>query len=80
MLDVIVGELNRSGAFDFGDRAFVGLLREDGIAAANDRAAWHLPPAEMLFVQGKISETTLLAARLGARVSVRALVLDRLGG
>ena len=78
MLDVIVGELNRPGAFDFGDRAFVGLLREDGIAVASDSAAWHLPPADMLFVQRKISGTALLAARLKARVDVRALVVDRL--
>jgi predicted unusual protein kinase regulating ubiquinone biosynthesis (AarF/ABC1/UbiB family) len=79
MLDVIVGEFNRPGPFDFGDRGFVGLLREDGIAVANDRAAWHLPPADMLFVQRKISGTALLAARLKARVDVRALVLAHLG-
>ena len=48
--------------FDFGDRAFVGQLRADGTAIANDRAAWHLPPADMLFVQRKISGTALLAA------------------
>jgi predicted unusual protein kinase regulating ubiquinone biosynthesis (AarF/ABC1/UbiB family) len=75
MIGVILGELNRPGAFDFGDRAFVGMLRDDGMAVASDRAAWHLPPADMLFVQRKISGTALLAARLKARVDVRTMVL-----
>jgi predicted unusual protein kinase regulating ubiquinone biosynthesis (AarF/ABC1/UbiB family) len=74
MIDVILVELNRPGPFDFGDRAFVSPLREDGATVASDRTAWHLPPADMLFVQRKISGTALLAARLGARVDVRALV------
>ena len=41
---------------------------------ARDRDTWHLPPADTLFVQRKISGTALLAARLKARVEVRALV------
>jgi predicted unusual protein kinase regulating ubiquinone biosynthesis (AarF/ABC1/UbiB family) len=74
MIAVIVSELNRPGPFDFGDRAFVNVLREDGMAVASDRSSWHLPPADMLFVQRKISGTALLAARLKARVDVRAMV------
>lgn len=77
MIDVIVSELNRPGVFDFGDRAFVGLLREDGLAVASDRSAWHLPPADMLLVQRKISGTALLAARLKAKVDVRSMVQER---
>jgi predicted unusual protein kinase regulating ubiquinone biosynthesis (AarF/ABC1/UbiB family) len=78
MIGVILSELNKPGPFDFGDRAFVGVLRDDGMAVASDRAAWHLPPADMLFVQRKISGTALLAARLKARVDVRALVQTQL--
>ena len=74
MLDVVLGELNRPGPFDFGDRAFVGVLREDATEIAADRATWHLPPADTLFTQRKISGTALLAARLKARVDVRAMV------
>lgn len=76
MIEAIVAELNRHGPFDFGDRAFVNLVRDDGMALASDRSSWHLPPADMLFVQRKISGTALLAARLKARVDVRAMVQD----
>jgi predicted unusual protein kinase regulating ubiquinone biosynthesis (AarF/ABC1/UbiB family) len=79
MIDVILGELNRPGLFDFGDRRFVGVLRDEGMEIAADPAAWHAPPADMLFVQRKISGTALLAARLRVRVDVRTLVQPWLG-
>ncbi|HEX8445561.1 MAG TPA: AarF/ABC1/UbiB kinase family protein [Sphingomonas sp.] len=75
MIGVILTEMNRTGPFDFGDRAFVGVLRDQGMEMAADRATWHLPPVDMLFVQRKISGTALLAARLKARVDVRAMIL-----
>ena len=74
MIDIIVTEMNRPGPFDFGDRAFVGTLREEGMAMAQDKATWHLPPVDTLFVQRKVSGTALLAARLKARVNVRDIV------
>ena len=80
MIDVILVELNRTGPFDFGDRAFVGVLRDQGMAMAADRDTWHVPPVDTLFVQRKISGTALLAARLKARVDVRAMVLQALPG
>ena len=78
MIDIVLGEMHRPGPFDFGDRGFVSGLREQGTAIAVDKAAWHLPPADILFVQRKISGTALLAARLQARVDVRALAQDAL--
>ncbi len=74
MIDVVLGELNRPGPFDFGDRRFVAALRDEGMEVASDRASWHVPPADILFVQRKISGTALLAARLKARVDVRTMV------
>ncbi|WP_265587190.1 ABC1 kinase family protein [Sphingomicrobium arenosum] len=79
MIDVIVTEFARPGPFDFGDRGFVAGLREQGMRIAEDRAAWHLPPAETLFVQRKISGTALLAANLKARVELRPLIDAALG-
>lgn len=74
MIDIIITEMNRPAAFDFGDRAFVNVLRDQGIEIGQDRAAWHMPPIEMLFAQRKISGTALLAARLKAKVDVRGMV------
>ncbi|KQN32902.1 ABC1 kinase family protein [Sphingomonas sp. Leaf38] len=74
MIDVILGELAKPGPFDFGDRAFVGVLREQGTEIARDRETWHLPPIDTLFVQRKISGTALLAARLKARVDIRTMI------
>lgn len=79
MIDVILGELTKPGPFDFADRAFVAALRDQGMALAEDRATWHIPPVDTLFAQRKISGTALLAARLKARVDVRAMVANYVG-
>ncbi|RDC59678.1 Protein ABC1 like protein, mitochondrial [Alteripontixanthobacter maritimus] len=78
LIDIVVTEMSHEGPFDFGDRAFVPELRETSMPIARDREAWHLPPAETLFVQRKISGTALLGARLGARVDVRAILQEML--
>jgi len=74
MIDVVIAELGGSEPFDFGDRAFVGVLRDQGLDIASDQAAWHIPPTDLLFVQRKISGTALLAARLKAKVDLRSMV------
>lgn len=79
MIGIILAELNREGPFDFGDRAFVGMLREQGMAMATDRETWHIPPVDTLFVQRKISGTALLAARLKAGVDARAMIAEVIG-
>jgi len=79
MTEIILGEFRREGAFDFGDRAFVSVLRDEGMGIAADRSSWHLPPAETLFIQRKISGTALLGARLKAKVDVRSILNDALG-
>lgn len=69
----------RPGPFDFGDRAFVPVVREETKAMIADRATWHVPHVETLFVQRKISGTALLCARLKARVDVRGLAAEAIG-
>ena len=78
MINIIITEMHRPGPFDFSDRRFVGTLRDEGTAIASDKAAWHIPPTDLLFVQRKISGTALLAARLKARIDVRGLIRDAL--
>lgn len=79
MIDTVIDEMTRPGPFDFSDRRFVQVLRDQGLDVAADRAAWHIPPADVLFVQRKISGTALLAARLKARIDVRAMIKATLG-
>ncbi len=77
-IDIVVTEMSREAKLDFGDRAFVPQIREEVMPIAQDRESWHLPPAETLFVQRKVSGTALLGARLKARVDVRGIVREAL--
>ncbi|GAA4643953.1 AarF/ABC1/UbiB kinase family protein [Pontixanthobacter gangjinensis] len=78
MTQIILNEFAREEPFDFGDRAFVAVLRDEGMRIAADREAWHLPPAETLFVQRKVSGTAMLGARLKAKVAVREILAEAL--
>ena len=80
MIEIIVGEMSPDRDFDFGDRSFVPLLRDEGMAIAEDKQSWHLPPPDTLFVQRKVSGTALLGARLEAVVNVRQIVERALAG
>lgn len=74
MIGVLLRHLGRPGLFDFADRAFVEQVRQKAETIAADRAAWHAPPAETLFVQRKVSGMALLAIRLRARLPLRDMV------
>jgi predicted unusual protein kinase regulating ubiquinone biosynthesis (AarF/ABC1/UbiB family) len=74
MIGIVVAEFCKPGHFDFGDRRFASVLREQAMEMAEDRATWHIPPVETLFVQRKVSGTALLAARLKAKVDIRSMV------
>ncbi len=80
MTDIILREFEREGDFDFGDRAFVEVLRDEGMRVAADKEVWHLPPFETIFVQRKISGTALLCARLKAKVPVRDILKEAVTG
>lgn len=74
MIDTMVGHLGKPGLFDFADRSFVENMRAHGNAIAADRSAWHLPPAETLFVQRKVSGTAMLAIRSKVKLPLRDMV------
>ena len=73
MIDIVINEMREDAPFDFGDRAFIPLLREEGYAIAQDKDTWAFPPIETLFVQRKVSGTALLGARLKAKVNIRRI-------
>ncbi|MEM9474174.1 MAG: AarF/ABC1/UbiB kinase family protein [Pseudomonadota bacterium] len=74
MIWAIFDALRTPGPFDFADPALQDRLRAAGLALAEDRSFAHVPPMDVLFVQRKFAGMFLLAARLGARVDVRAIV------
>jgi predicted unusual protein kinase regulating ubiquinone biosynthesis (AarF/ABC1/UbiB family) len=76
MLDTILTHVHKPGPFDFADRSFVEQIRNLAVPVATDRANWHLPPADTLFVQRKISGMALMAARLKARLPLMTMVRD----
>jgi predicted unusual protein kinase regulating ubiquinone biosynthesis (AarF/ABC1/UbiB family) len=74
MIEVMLAHLNRRGPFDFADRSFVTRVRGHAQTIAADRGAWHLPPADTLFVQRKVSGMALLGVRMRARIPLRDMV------
>lgn len=71
MIDILIEHLGKPGLFDFADRSFVDRVRHHAESIVADRAAWHIPPADTLFVQRKVSGTALLAVRMQARMPLR---------
>lgn len=64
---------SRDGLYDFADRTLTEALRTRAAPILTDRASWHLPPAETLFLQRKLGGIALLATRLEARLPLVAL-------
>ena len=73
MFEMALEPLRFDGAFDFGTTDVATRLREAGMALGLDRDFWHIPPIDTLFLHRKLGGLFLLAARLKARVDVRAL-------
>lgn len=67
--------LRHSGPYDFGTSDLALRIRDVGFKLGMDREFWHTPPADALFLHRKIGGLYLLAARLKARVDIRALFL-----
>ncbi|WP_219893500.1 ABC1 kinase family protein [Aquisediminimonas profunda] len=78
MIKLLVAHLGKPGLFHFADRSFVDEVRRQGETIVADRAVWHIPPADTLFVQRKVSGTALLAIKMNARLPLREMVTKRL--
>lgn len=79
MIDILMAHLGRPGLFDFADRSFVDSVRAHAETIIADKAAWHVPPADTLFVQRKVSGTALLAIRMQARLPLLEMVAAKVG-
>ena len=74
LAETVAAGVRTGGRFDFADPALIRTLRERGMALAEARDFWHVPPADTLFVQRKLAGVYLLAARLRAQLDVRGMV------
>lgn len=79
MIDILMAHLGRPGLFDFADRSFVDRVRGHAETIIADKAAWHVPPADTLIVQRKVSGTALLAIRMQARLPLLEMVAAKVG-
>lgn len=74
ILDMALEPLRHDAPFDFGDNQIAQNMRNKGMELAGKRELWHVPPAEMVFIQRKFGGMYMLATRLRARVNVHALM------
>jgi len=66
--------IRQAAAFDFGSSDLASRVRDGGTALSMRQNYWHTPPADALFLHRKMAGLYLLAARLRAKVDVRALL------
>ncbi|MDF2155353.1 AarF/ABC1/UbiB kinase family protein [Vibrio sp. CAU 1672] len=64
--------------YDFQASGLAVRLRKAGTILSMEQDYWHTPPADALFLHRKIAGLYLLAARTGAKVNVRRMVLPYL--
>lgn len=74
LFEAAFAPVKTSGTFDFSRTDIAARLKDDGLALAQDRDFWHIPPVDTLFLQRKFGGLFLLGARLKARVDVRAMM------
>jgi hypothetical protein len=74
MFEAAAAPLRQAGPFDFGGSDLIATLRDMGLALGSERDLTHVPPPATLFLHRKIGGIYLLAARLGARVSLRPML------
>ncbi len=64
--------------YDFKASGLAQRLRDAGKILSMEQDYWHTPPAGAIFLHRKIAGMYLLAARIGAKVNIRSLVLPYL--
>ncbi|MEM9050042.1 MAG: AarF/ABC1/UbiB kinase family protein [Pseudomonadota bacterium] len=72
--ETALAPLRAPGRFDFATSDLAARVRAAGLEVGADNSHWHIPPADMLFLQRKIGGMYLLCTRLSARVDIHALI------
>lgn len=57
--------------YHFGKSDLIARLHEQGMSLTNDKAFWHVPPADAIFIHRKLGGLFLLAKRLEAEIDLR---------
>ena len=74
MFETAMAPMRGPGPMAFDALELTAGLKDEGLKIAADREFWHVPPADILFIQRKLGGLFLLGARLKARVDVGRLL------
>ncbi|MEP6343125.1 MAG: AarF/ABC1/UbiB kinase family protein [Maricaulaceae bacterium] len=79
LLEMATEILQRDKTFDFGNNDIALRMRDKVSVLAGQRDLWHVPPAEMIFIQRKFGGIYMLSTRLGAVINIHALIKKYVG-
>jgi predicted unusual protein kinase regulating ubiquinone biosynthesis (AarF/ABC1/UbiB family) len=78
MVEMSLRPMRQDAPFDFGASDLAMRMRDAGMAMAEDREHFRIPPMDTLFLQRKFGGIYMLATRMRARVDLRAAVAPHL--
>ncbi|MBB1293750.1 AarF/ABC1/UbiB kinase family protein [Pseudoalteromonas sp. SR41-4] len=67
--------LRHDGDFDFKNSQLASNIKDAGLQLSAQAQQWHTPPVDALFIHRKLAGLYLIAARLEAKIDVRALFM-----
>jgi predicted unusual protein kinase regulating ubiquinone biosynthesis (AarF/ABC1/UbiB family) len=65
--------LRYNGEFDFKNSALASNIKDAGLQLSAQSQQWHTPPVDALFIHRKLAGLYLIAARLEAKIDIKAL-------
>uniref|UniRef100_Q07I60 ABC-1 domain protein n=1 Tax=Rhodopseudomonas palustris (strain BisA53) TaxID=316055 RepID=Q07I60_RHOP5 len=74
LLEMSLQPMRQDTAFDFGASDLAMRMRDSGMAMAEDRAHFRIPPMDTLFLQRKFGGIYMLATKMRAQVNLRAQI------
>jgi len=65
--------LRYNGEFDFKNSELASNIKDAGLQLSAQSQQWHTPPVDALFIHRKLAGLYLIAARLDAKINIKAL-------